>query len=140
MQVRDWLYVEDHCEAIWQVVRRGGLGETYNIGGNNQPPNIQVVKELCAILDDLAPDSGQAPHDKLCSLVADRPGHDRRYAMNIGKIRQELSWCPKEDLHSGLRKTVQWYLNNPEWVKTIAGRPEYQAWLRKNYQARGVKE
>jgi dTDP-glucose 4,6-dehydratase len=139
MQVRDWLYVEDHCEAIWQVVRRGRPGETYNIGGNNQPPNIQVVKEICAILDDLAPDSGQAPHDKLCSLVADRPGHDRRYAMNIEKIALELGWCPKEDLHSGLRKTVQWYLNNPEWVKAIAGRPEYQAWLQKNYQVRGVK-
>jgi dTDP-glucose 4,6-dehydratase len=139
MQVRDWLYVEDHCEAIWQVIRRGRLGETYNIGGNNQPPNIQVIKEICAILDDLVPDSGHAPHDRLCQSVADRPGHDRRYAMNIGKIRQDLGWRPKEDLHSGLRKTVQWYLNNPEWVKTIAGRPEYQAWLQKNYQARGEK-
>ncbi len=140
MQVRDWLYVEDHCEAIWQVIRRGRPGETYNIGGNNQPPNIQVVKEICAILDDLAPDSGHAPHDRLCQSVADRPGHDRRYAMNIDKIRQELGWRPKDDLHSGLRKTVQWYLNNPEWVRTIAGRPEYQAWLQKNYQARGVKK
>jgi len=139
MQVRDWLYVEDHCEAIWQVARRGRPGETYNVGGNNQLPNIQVVKEICSILDDLAPDSGHAPHDQLCCFVADRPGHDRRYAMNIEKIRQELDWCPKEDLHSGLLKTVQWYLNNPEWVKAIAGRPEYQAWLQKNYQVRGVK-
>jgi dTDP-glucose 4,6-dehydratase len=140
MQVRDWLYVEDHCEAIWQVVRRGRPGETYNIGGNNQPPNIQVVMEICAILDNLAPDSGHAPHEHLCCFVADRPGHDRRYAMNIEKIRQELDWHPKEDLHSGLLKTVHWYLNNPEWVKTIAGRPEYQAWLQKNYQARGAKK
>jgi len=140
MQVRDWLYVEDHCEAIWQVVRRGQLGETYNVGGNNQPTNIQVVKEICAILDDLAPDSGHTPHNQLCCFVADRPGHDRRYAMNIEKIALELDWHVKEDLHSGLRKTVQWYLNNPEWVKTIAGRPDYQAWLKMNYQARGVNK
>jgi len=140
MQVRDWLNVEDHCEAIWQVIRRGRPGETYNVGGNNQPTNIQVVKEICAILDDLVPDSSYAPHDRLCRSVADRPGHDRRYAMNIEKIALELGWHPKEDLHSGLRKTVQWYLNNPEWVKTIAGRPEYQAWLEKNYQTRGAKK
>jgi len=139
MQVRDWLYIEDHCEAIWQVIRRGRLGETYNIGGNNQPPNIRVVREICAILDDLAPDSGNVPHDQLCCFVTDRPGHDRRYAMNIEKIAKELGWRPKEGFHSGLRKTVQWYLNNPKWVKTIAGRPEYQAWLLKNYQARGGK-
>ena len=140
MQVRDWLYVEDHCEAIWQVIRRGKPGETYNVGGHNQPPNIQVVKEICAILDDLTPDSGHAPHDQLCCFVADRPGHDRRYAMDIEKIGQELDWHPKEDLHSGFQKTVKWYLNNPEWVKTIADRPEYQAWLQKNYQARGVNK
>jgi dTDP-glucose 4,6-dehydratase len=139
MQVRDWLYVEDHCEAIWQVIYRGRPGETYNVGGNNQPPNIQVVKEICAILDDLAPDSGHAPHDHLCCFVADRPGHDRRYAMNIEKIEQELDWHPKEDLHSGFQKTVKWYLNNPEWVLAIANRPEYKAWLQENYQARGEK-
>ena len=140
MQVRDWLYVEDHCEAIWQVIRRGRPGETYNIGGNNQPSNIQVVKEICVILDDLAPDSGHAPHDQLCCFVTDRPGHDRRYAMNTEKIVIELGWRPKEDLHGGLKRTVQWYRDNPEWVMTIAGRPEYQAWLQKNYQARGAKE
>jgi dTDP-glucose 4,6-dehydratase len=140
MQVRDWLYVEDHCEAIWQVVRRGRPGETYNVGGNNQPTNIQVVKEICAILDSLAPDSDHAPRDKLCCSVADRPGHDRRYAMNIEKIRRELGWRPKEDLHGGLLKTVHWYLNNTEWVKTIAGKPEYQSWLEMNYQARGAKK
>lgn len=140
MQVRDWLYVEDHCEAIWRVVRQGRSGETYNVGGNNQPYNIQVVKEICAILDNLTPDSGHTPHDQLFNFVADRPGHDRRYAMNIEKIRQELDWHPKEDLPSGLLRTVQWYLANPEWVKTISGRPEYQAWLQKNYQARGAKE
>ncbi len=140
MQVRDWLYVEDHCEAIWQVVRRGRPGETYNVGGNNQPPNIQVVKEICAILDELAPDSGRVPHDRLCCFVNDRPGHDRRYAINIDKVTKELDWHPKEDLHSGLRRTVEWYLDNPEWIKSIAGRPEYQAWLEKNYQKRAAKQ
>ena len=139
MQVRDWLYVEDHCEAILQVIRRGQLGETYNVGGDNQPPNIQVIKAICAILDELLPDSSHAPHDQLCYFVADRPGHDRRYSMNIDKIRQGLGWRPKEDLHSGLRKTVQWYLHNLEWLKPIVANPEYQAWLQKNYQAREVK-
>ena len=139
MQVRDWLYVEDHCEAIWQVARRGQPGETYNVGGNNQPPNIQVVREICAILDDFAPDSGHAPHDQLCCFVADRPGHDRRYAMNIEKIRQELGWHPKEDLKSGLQKTVRWYLENPVWLKSIAARPEYKSWLSKNYRLKESK-
>ena len=140
MQVRDWLYVEDHCEAIWQVVRRGRAGETYNVGGYNQPTNFQVVKEICAILDDLAPDSGHAPHAQLCCFIDDRPGHDRRYAMNVEKIRKEIGWRPKDDLHSGLLKTVQWYLDNPGWLKAIQSRPEYQAWLKMNYQARGVKK
>jgi dTDP-glucose 4,6-dehydratase len=138
-QVRDWLYVEDHCEAIWQVVRRGRTGETYNIGGNNQPPNIEVVREICSLLDELAPDSGHAPHDKLCAFVADRPAHDRRYAMDTGKISAELGWLPKEDLHSGLRKTIQWYLDNREWIRRISDRPEYQAWLQKNYQKQEAK-
>ena len=137
MQVRDWLYVEDHCQAIWQVIRRGHLGETYNVGGNNQLPNIQVVKEICTILDNLVSDSGHAPHEHLCCFVADRPGHDRRYAMNSRKIELELGWRPYKDFHSGLLKTVKWYLNNPEWAKAITDRPEYQAWLLKNYQARG---
>ena len=136
MQVRDWLHVDDHCEAIWQVVQRGRPGETYNVGGNNQPFNIQVIKEICVILDDYAPDSGHAPHDKLCRFVEDRPGHDRRYALNIEKIRQELGWCPKVELHGGLQRTVRWYLDNLDWVKTIASRPEYEAWLKKNYQKR----
>jgi dTDP-glucose 4,6-dehydratase len=137
MQVRDWLYVEDHCEAIWKVAEHGMLGETYNIGGNNQPANIQVVKEICGILDNIASDSGQAPHARLCRNVADRPGHDRRYAMDITKIRKELGWHPKEDLHSGLFKTVRWYLDNPGWAKAISRRPDYQTWLQQNYGARG---
>ncbi len=136
MQIRDWLYVEDHCEAIWQVARRGHPGETYNIGGNNQPTNLQIVDEVCAILDALAAVSGHVPHDQLRCYVADRPGHDRRYAMDTGKIRKNLGWAPKEDLRSGLRKTVRWYLDHLDWVQKIADRPEFQAWLEKNYQAR----
>jgi dTDP-glucose 4,6-dehydratase len=136
MQVRDWIFVEDHCEAIWQVVQRGRLGETYNVGGNSQVPNIQIVKEICSVLDDLAPNSGYAPHFKLCRFVADRPGHDRRYAINTKKIGSELGWRPKEDLRSGLLRTVQWYLNNSSWVNGIMDRPEYQAWLRLNYKGR----
>jgi dTDP-glucose 4,6-dehydratase len=136
LQVRDWLYVDDHCDAIWTVVNRGGLGETYNVGGDNQPTNIEIIKEVCAILDELASDSGHAPHDSLCVSVADRPGHDRRYAMDTGKIRGDLGWRPKENLRSGLQKTVRWYLNNPEWVRKIADRPEYRDWLKKHYQGR----
>lgn len=138
-QVRDWLYVEDHCEAIRQVVLRGRIGETYNVGGNNQPTNVHVVKEICAILDDLAPESGHCPHDRLCRFVGDRPGHDRRYAMDTGKIVRELGWGPKEDLRSGLMKTVRWYQDHPDWTKKIADRGDYQDWLKKNYQGRGVK-
>jgi dTDP-glucose 4,6-dehydratase len=139
-QVRDWLYVEDHCEAIWAVINRGRAGETYNVGGDNQPLNIQVVREICTILDEFAPDSGHAPHDRLCQFIADRPGHDRRYAMNIDKIREELGWQPKEGLHSGLLKTVRWYLDNLEWTSEITRRRDYQAWIHKNYQERGDRK
>jgi dTDP-glucose 4,6-dehydratase len=137
LQVRDWLYVEDHCEAIWEVVKRGRIGETYNVGGDNQPPNIEVVREICGILDELVPASSHVPHALLCRFVADRPGHDRRYAMNIDKIRHELGWQPKEGLHNGLLKTVRWYLDNPDWIRAISARPEYQEWIHKNYQGRG---
>ena len=137
MQVRDWLYVEDHCEAIWRVVNHGRVGETYNVGGDNQPTNIQVVKNICAILDQFSNDPSHVPHERLCHHVADRPGHDRRYAMNISKIAAELGWRPRESLQTGLMKTVRWYLDNPEWVKAITVRPEYQDWLKKNYGTRG---
>lgn len=136
MQVRDWLFVEDHCEAILEVIRRGRRGETYNVGGDNQPPNIEIVHEICAILDELKPDSGFAPHSQLITHVADRPGHDRRYAMDITKINRELGWKPSENLHTGLLKTVRWYLQNPAWVKQVTRNPEYQAWLHKNYAKR----
>lgn len=139
-QVRDWIYVEDHCDAIWAVVTRGNAGKTYNVGGENQPTNIEVVDEICGILDDIVPDSPYVPHGNLRRFVSDRPGHDRRYAMDISKIRNELGWKPKEGLSSGLIKTVRWYLDNPEWAEKIASRPAYRTWIDKNYSNRGDKK
>lgn len=133
-QVRDWLYVADHCEAIWRVVQAGQNGETYNVGGGNQPYNIEIVRQICAILDELRPAS--APHARLIMHVPDRPGHDRRYAMDISKIHRELGWAPRHDLESGLRQTVEWYLGNMDWVQAVAGDSGFQAWLEKNYHGR----
>ena len=135
-QVRDWLYVEDHCDAIWQVLRKGIPGETYNIGGDNQPTNLEIVQQICAILDERLPDSPHHPHANLIHYVTDRPGHDRRYAMNIRKIEAELGWQPAIDLADGLRKTVDWYLKNSDWVTTILQEKNYQGWLEKNYAGR----
>jgi dTDP-glucose 4,6-dehydratase len=136
-QIRDWLYVEDHCEAIWQVLQHGQTGESYNVGGNNQPTNLQIVDSICEILDELQPASASRPHAALKRSVADRPGHDRRYAMNITKIGQALNWHPKHTLQDGLLKTVRWYLENGDWVKAIRKQAEYQSWLDKNYTGRG---
>ena len=138
-QIRDWLYVEDHCEAVRLVLERGRPGETYNVGGDNQSTNIDLVRTVCAILDDFLPESPHRPHESLITFVADRPGHDRRYAMNIGKIRRELGWNPHEGLQSGLRKTARWYLDHMEWVKAIRGACGYQKWLETNYAVRGGK-
>lgn len=139
-QIRDWLYVEDHCEGIWRVVCQGVPGETYNIGGNNQPANLTVVKTICDILDELQPESPHVPHASLIQHVADRPGHDRRYAMNIMKILTELGWQPRQSLASGLLKTVQWYLDHPDWIDNIRRQQAYQGWLNQNYRNRGEKE
>jgi len=135
-QIRDWLYVEDHCEALWLVLRKGQAGQTYNIGGGSQPTNLQVIQHLCATLDELLPDSAFVPHSSLMRFVADRPGHDRRYAININKISRQLGWQPKQSLGSGLQKTVQWYLSHPEWVAAIRQQREYQQWLERNYEKR----
>ncbi|NMB87136.1 MAG: dTDP-glucose 4,6-dehydratase [Chloroflexi bacterium] len=135
-QIRDWLFVEDHCEAIWRVVTKGKLGETYNVGGNNQPPNLEIVHQICTILDELKPDSPYRPHNQLLKYVTDRPGHDRRYAMNIDKIQAELGWSPKETLATGLLKTVGWYVENKEWVEAIHKQSDYQTWIDKNYATR----
>jgi dTDP-glucose 4,6-dehydratase len=135
-QIRDWLYVEDHCAAIYEVVTRGRVGETYNIGGNNQPTNLEIVRLLCAILDELLPDSPYRPRQSLITYVSDRPGHDRRYAMDSGKIERDLGWQPRETLASGLRRTVEWYLEHQDWVNEIRERGEYQGWMKRHYEAR----
>ena len=116
--IRDWLYVEDHAEALWQASRSGGLGQTYNIGGNCEKTNIDLVREICAIMDELCPQN--TPHETLISFVTDRPGHDRRYAINSSKIKADLGWTPKTDFDQGLRKTVEWYLKNREWWQHAA--------------------
>ncbi len=138
-QIRDWLYVTDHCEAIWRVVKHAPVGETYNIGGGNQPTNLELVHTLCRILDDRAPQSPYKPHASLIQFVADRLGHDRRYAMDITKIGAELGWEPREWLESGLQKTVDWYLANPAWIEAVQQQEDYQQWLDKNYQKRGAQ-
>src|ERR1019366_3410194 len=131
--VRDWLYVTDHCDAILTVLEKGRLGETYNVGGLNEQKNLDVVKILCSILDELHPEG--APHDQLITYVKDRPGHDRRYAIDCRKLQGELGWSPKESFASGIRKTVQWYLDNAQWVaKIVSG--EYREWIKGNYGAR----
>ncbi len=117
--VRDWLYVEDHAEALCLVMEQGRIGETYNIGGNAERQNIQVARAVCAILDDLLPNSPHRPHESLISFVADRPGHDARYAIDASKIARELGWKPRESFESGLRKTVSWYLENRDWWQRI---------------------
>jgi len=130
-QIRDWLYVEDHCDAIYQVLLDNVPGETYNIGGGNQPYNIDLVNEICAILDDLQPAS--VSYATLITHVTDRPGHDRRYAMDISKIKAELGWQPHHDIESGLRETVEWYLANLDWVAKVSKENDFQAWMDKNY-------
>ena len=136
MQIRDWLYVDDHCEAILRIIKNGRVGETYCVGGDNQPPNIEIVNTICEILDELQPDSAHVLHKLLITYVADRPGHDRRYDIDIAKIEQELGWKPSYDLRQGLVDTVQWYLDNPEWVRSIVQQSDYDAWLAKNYADR----
>jgi dTDP-glucose 4,6-dehydratase len=138
-QVRDWLYVEDHCEAIRLVIRQGRVGETYNVGGDNQPPNIELVTSICSILDDLLPHSPFKPHASLITHVIDRPGHDRRYDINITKIHSELGWQPRQSLQNGLRGTVEWYLGHPEWVEEVYQHPKFSRWVERNYTSRGVR-
>jgi len=117
--IRDWLYVDDHAKALWLVLQQGRLGETYNIGGHNEKTNLEVVHGVCAALDELLPDSPHRPHAKLITFVADRPGHDRRYAIDASKIQRELGWTPQETFETGLRKTVQWYLDNEAWCQRV---------------------
>jgi len=133
--VRDWLYVSDHCSAIRRVLEAGRVGETYNIGGCNEKTNLEVVTTLCAILDELHPDSPVTPHASLMTFVKDRPGHDRRYAIDARKIERELGWTPAETFESGIRKTVAWYLANHDWVAHVTS-GEYRNWVSENYTSR----
>ena len=135
LNVRDWLYVGDHCTAIRDVLARGRLGETYNIGGWNEKTNLDVVRTVCAILDELQP--GAQPYASLISYVKDRPGHDQRYAIDARKIERELGWKPQENFETGIRKTVQWYLDHLPWAENVAS-GAYQNWINKNYQGRGA--
>ena len=118
MNVRDWLYVRDHAEALWQVLTRGKDGETYNIGGNNEWPNIRIVELICDLIDELAP-SVAGKSRKLITFVKDRPGHDRRYAIDASKVARELGWKPAYTFERGIRETVQWYLDNQAWVRSV---------------------
>jgi dTDP-glucose 4,6-dehydratase len=131
-QVRDWLYVGDHCAAIREVLAKGKVGETYNIGGWNEKTNIDVVKTICTILDELRPRADGKSYAEQVTFVKDRPGHDRRYAMDASKLKRELGWRPAETFDSGIRKTVQWYLDNPAWVEGIVS-GSYRDWLQKQY-------
>jgi dTDP-glucose 4,6-dehydratase len=134
--VRDWLFVEDHCAAVRTVLRNGIPGETYNVGGNSERANIDVVGMICDLVDEMRPQAGAAARRRLITYVQDRPGHDRRYAIDASKITRELNWKPAEQFESGLRKTVRWYLENDEWVNSVRT-GAYREWLTKNYGERG---
>jgi dTDP-glucose 4,6-dehydratase len=135
--VRDWLYVDDHVRALWRVFEQGVPGETYNIGGHNEKTNLEVVDTLCALLDELQPRGDGRAYRELKTFVADRPGHDRRYAIDAGKIERELGWMPLESFESGLRKTVSWYLANTEWIDHVVS-GEYRNWVKQNYSDRNA--
>lgn len=134
MQIRDWLYVKDHCSAIRAVLERGRVGETYNVGGWNEKPNIEIVRTVCALLDELQP-SADGPYARLITHVKDRPGHDRRYAIDARKIERELGWRPAETFETGIRKTVMWYLAHRDWVAHVQS-GSYRDWVATNYAAR----
>ena len=136
-QIRDWLYVRDHCSAIRKVLAEGRLGETYNVGGWNEKANLDVVNTLCNILDELQPRADGKSYAEQITFVTDRPGHDQRYAIDAGKLERELGWKPAETFETGIRKTVQWYLDNTDWVSGVKS-GDYKNWIAQNYQQRGA--
>lgn len=135
--IRDWLYVDDHCDALRAVLERGTVGQTYNVGGGNQKTNLEVVNLVCSVLDELVPHSPHKPHAGLISFVKDRPGHDLRYATDYGKIQRELGWTPRETFETGLRKTVKWYLDHGDWLRKVTA-GSYRDWIAINYSNRAV--
>lgn len=137
--IRDWLYVSDHCEALHLVLQQGKVGETYCIGGQNEQTNLTVVEKICTILDELLPDRPNFSHSSLITFVKDRPGHDRRYAIDCTKMNRELGWKPTESFDSGLLKTVQWYIDHPQWVEQIRS-GAYQSWIEQNYADRKAND
>jgi len=136
-QIRDWLYVKDHCSAIRRVLEAGQLGETYNVGGWNEKPNLDIVHTVCALLDELKPRADGKPYQEQITYVTDRPGHDRRYAIDARKIEQQLGWKPAETFETGIRKTVQWYLDHPQWVADVLS-GGYRDWVAKQYGGSGT--
>jgi dTDP-glucose 4,6-dehydratase len=130
--VRDWLFVEDHCDAIRTVLSKGRVGETYNIGGQNEKRNLEIVHTICSVLDEFRPNDPVMPHNKLITFVQDRPGHDRRYAIDARKIESELGWRPKETFESGIRKTIDWYLANDAWIREVTS-GNYRQWIATQY-------
>lgn len=138
-QVRDWLYVKDHCSALRRVLDTGRVGETYNVGGWNEKTNLEIVHTVCALLDEMRPRIDGKSYSSQITHVTDRPGHDRRYAIDASKIERELGWRPAETFDTGIRKTVAWYLNHPSWVANVQS-GAYQQWVSANYQARGASD
>jgi dTDP-glucose 4,6-dehydratase len=132
MQVRDWLYVKDHCSAIREVLARGRLGEVYNIGGWNEKPNIDIVNTVCSLLDEMRPKADGQSYSTQITYVKDRPGHDRRYAIDASKLQRELGWKPAETFETGIQKTIAWYLSHPEWVAHVQS-GAYRQWLQTQY-------
>ena len=132
LNIRDWLYVEDHCEALQLVLEQGRVGEIYNIGGHCEKTNLEVVETICGLLDEICADSPHVPHGSLITFVKDRPGHDRRYAMGTAKIEKELGWSPRHTFDTGLRKTIQWYLDNPRWIESVQT-GDYRQWMKRQY-------
>ncbi|WP_085692414.1 MULTISPECIES: dTDP-glucose 4,6-dehydratase [unclassified Pseudomonas] len=136
-QIRDWLYVKDHCSAIRRVLEAGKTGEVYNVGGWNEKPNLEIVNRVCALLDELRPRADGKPYAEQITYVTDRPGHDRRYAIDARKLERELGWKPAETFETGIRKTVAWYLDNQEWVQNVQS-GNYRDWVEKNYAGRSA--